>query len=152
MARPLTRDEQVRTAEQTLLAHIEEHDPRSTHLPAPGSHSHLHRRSPQGTSPLTSPAITTLLTEMKKLITSVRPLIIPKLKEESAKKNDKKPTRDYIHEPEFDASVFFQFRDYEWSDRRDKFLVPINNAIHTESGKCTFSRSSVKVGIKSGWR
>jgi len=43
---------------------------------------------------------------MKKLITAVRPLIIPKLKEENAKKNDKKPTRDYIHEPEFDASVF----------------------------------------------
>jgi hypothetical protein len=37
---------------------------------------------------------------------SVRPLIIPKLKEENAKKNDKKPTRDYIHESEFDASVF----------------------------------------------
>ena len=43
---------------------------------------------------------------MKKLITAVRPLIIPKLKEENTKKNDKKPTRDYIHEPEFDASVF----------------------------------------------
>jgi hypothetical protein len=42
----------------------------------------------------------------KKLITSVRPLIIPKLKEENAKKNDKKPTRDYIHEDEFDVSVF----------------------------------------------
>lgn len=39
-------------------------------------------------------------------MTSVRPLIIPKLKEEAAKKNDKKPTRDYIHEDEFDASVF----------------------------------------------
>jgi hypothetical protein len=39
-------------------------------------------------------------------MTAVRPLIIPKLKEENAKKNDKKPTRDYIHEPEFDASVF----------------------------------------------
>src|SRR5271170_5547654 len=44
---------------------------------------------------------------LQELITSVRPLIIPKLKEENAKKNDKKPTRDYIHEPEFDASVFF---------------------------------------------
>src|SRR5271168_2383093 len=39
-------------------------------------------------------------------MTSVRPLIIPKLKEEAAKKNDKKPTRDYIQEDEFDASVF----------------------------------------------
>lgn len=42
----------------------------------------------------------------QKLITAVRPLIIPKLKEENAKKNDKKPTRDYVHEDEFDASVF----------------------------------------------
>jgi hypothetical protein len=33
-------------------------------------------------------------------------LIIPNLKEENSKKKNKKPTRDYVHEPEFDASVF----------------------------------------------
>jgi hypothetical protein len=37
---------------------------------------------------------------------AIRSLIISKLKKENAKKNDKKSTRDYIHELEFDASIF----------------------------------------------
>ena len=45
---------------------------------------------------------------------------------------------------------FFEFGDYEWTDRGDEFLY---RQVSFSSGEWrTLRRSSVNVGIRSGWR